>query len=266
MRFGSTLRLLRVNAGLSLRALSRQVGVSSAYLSRVENGRDPVPTPDRLAAIAGALGLPAETLVELAHQTAPALADYLQRVPSAAGFFLEVARRDLSAPQIARLRRALDEQVPDHAAEDAPSLSERIGSRVRLGASCSTMSEAIDEAARLCIGSDDRRVAGFARAMRARESISPTLIGKAVAVPHAVLTDEPPVAALITLAHPMPYRNGREGSVEVVFAVLSNASGQPHLELLAQVARLANHGVASALRNAQTHLQAIQVIQRYETV
>ena len=55
MHFGAALRLLRVDAGVTLRALAERVGVSSAYLSRVENGHDAVPTPDRLADIAAAL-------------------------------------------------------------------------------------------------------------------------------------------------------------------------------------------------------------------
>lgn len=47
-QFGAALRLLRVEAGLSLRALAQRIGVSSAYLSRVEHGHDAIPTPDRL--------------------------------------------------------------------------------------------------------------------------------------------------------------------------------------------------------------------------
>jgi transcriptional regulator with XRE-family HTH domain len=43
MDFGATLRLLRLGSGLSLRDLARRLGVSSTYLSRVENGLDPVP-------------------------------------------------------------------------------------------------------------------------------------------------------------------------------------------------------------------------------
>ena len=45
LNLGATLRLLRVEAGLSLRELAARVGVSTAYLSRVENGHDAAPTP-----------------------------------------------------------------------------------------------------------------------------------------------------------------------------------------------------------------------------
>jgi PTS system nitrogen regulatory IIA component len=55
MHFGFTLRLMRTTAGFSLRELAARVGVSSAYLSRVEHGHDPIPTLDRLASIARCL-------------------------------------------------------------------------------------------------------------------------------------------------------------------------------------------------------------------
>lgn len=112
MHFGATLRLLRVDAGLTLRALARRIGVSSAYLSRVENGHDPAPTPDRLIAIADALGLPRAVMVELAQQAGPAVAGYLDRVPEASTFFLDIARRDFRGPQIARIKAFIDAEFP----------------------------------------------------------------------------------------------------------------------------------------------------------
>ena len=68
MHFGATLRLLRIEAGLGLRELAQRVGVSSAYLSRVENGHDAPPTPDRLATIARILGLSPSVLLELGQR------------------------------------------------------------------------------------------------------------------------------------------------------------------------------------------------------
>ena len=59
---GGTLRRLRLESGISLRDLARRLGVSSAYLSRVEHGLDAVPTPERLEAMAEELGVPAAML------------------------------------------------------------------------------------------------------------------------------------------------------------------------------------------------------------
>src|SRR5262245_42662108 len=112
MHFGATLRLLRIDAGLSLRELAQRVGVSSAYLSRVENGQDGVPTADRLAAIARALGVPTALLLELGHQVGSFVSSYLERVPAASVLFLEVARRNLSAVQVARIKAFVDAEFP----------------------------------------------------------------------------------------------------------------------------------------------------------
>ncbi len=91
MVFGSVLRLLRVDAGSTLRGLAATVGVSSAYLSRVENGHDPAPTPDRLVAIAHAIGVSPQLLVELAERrsaatspTSPPRTGCSSRLPGAA--------------------------------------------------------------------------------------------------------------------------------------------------------------------------------------
>jgi len=65
--FGATLRMLRIDAGLGLGELAARIGVSSAYLSRVEHGHDPVPTHDRVIAIAQALELPPIVLLEIAQ-------------------------------------------------------------------------------------------------------------------------------------------------------------------------------------------------------
>ena len=116
MHLGATIRLLRVDAGLSLRDLARRIGVSSAYLSRVENGLDAAPTPERLAAIARELDVPPALLVDVTHRVSPFVAHYLEQVPGASMLFLELARRNLSGHQLARVREFLDSEFPVRAA------------------------------------------------------------------------------------------------------------------------------------------------------
>src|SRR5512139_3614182 len=108
MHLGATIRLLRLDAGLSLRDLARRIGVSSAYLSRVENGLDAVPTPERLSAIARELDVPHTLLMDAAHRVSPFVAQYLEQVQGASMLFLELASRNLSGPQLARVRDFLD--------------------------------------------------------------------------------------------------------------------------------------------------------------
>src|SRR4051812_33856720 len=105
MHLGATLRLLRVENGFGLRDLARRLGVSSAYLSRVENGLDPVPTPDRLEAIARERDLPPMLLVDAARRLSPVAQRYLEEEPQAAALMLDLARRGLGATELAQLRR-----------------------------------------------------------------------------------------------------------------------------------------------------------------
>lgn len=267
MDFGPTLKLLRVDAGLSLRALARRVGVSSAYLSRVESGRDPAPTPDRLEAIAAALQLPSEVLVELAHQTGPALADYLERVPHASAFFLEVARRELDAAQLARLRDVMDAEFPEASSNPAPaagSLSALVGARIVLGLTCSEFSAVITAGSALLGGSDPRRTAELAQLIFDREAMSPTAIGNGVAVPHAVVPGARTAAALVTPAEPISYGNPGADPIALAFVLVSSEPGRPHLETLAHIARLASRGVATQLAAARTHAEAVAAIARID--
>src|SRR5690606_11460779 len=104
MHVGATIRLLRLGAGVGLRDLAERIGVSSAYLSRVENGRDAPPTADRLEAIARELALPPALLLEVAGRVSPFLSSYMREVPAASALFVDIARRNLDADAIARVR------------------------------------------------------------------------------------------------------------------------------------------------------------------
>lgn len=261
---GSTLKLLRVDAGMSLRTLARQVGVSSAYLSRVENGHDPAPTPERLAAIADALKLPPQMLVELAHQTAPALADYLERVPAAHAFFLEVARRGLDAAQLARLRAFMDTELRS---ADEPAalatLSSLIGDRIALNFTCKHLDEVISAGAKRLTTSPIAARA-VAKRIHEREAASPTVLGAGVAVPHAIVPNMRTAVVLVTLRRPLRLPSPDQIPVDVVVVLVSGSSGQEHLEALAQIARLANHDLAKQLRGATSVADAQSVLRRIE--
>jgi PTS system nitrogen regulatory IIA component len=251
---------------MSLRSLARRVGVSGAYLSRVENGHDPAPTPHRLCAIADALELAPEMLVELAQQTAPALTAYIERVPAASAFFLEVARRDLDGAMLARLRDVMDHEFPP-ASElpgDVSQLSSLIGPRMIHRLECAGIESVIAAGAARCVGETGSRADELARRIRDREEVSPTALGNGMIVPHAIVPGERSAAALVTLAEPLDYPTPDAAPIEVAIVLCSGAAGREHLELLAHVARLASLGVAGALRDAQTPAQAVAVLKRVE--
>ncbi len=251
MRFGAALRLLRTDAGVSLRALAQQIGVSSAYLSRVENGHDPVPTPDRLVAIADALKLPAPVLVQLANKVSPFVASYLERVPAAAALFAEIARRDLTGPQLARVRAFMDAEFPadaPHGQAAPPRLSSLLtAERVVLRLSCNDLEDALDVAAARLSVDGKHDAAQVARALGRREQSGSTALGEAVAVPHAVVPGVEPRAAIITLAKPLKSATPDDLPLKLLVVLLFDRIERRELELLSQVARLAMPGKADAL-------------------
>lgn len=265
--FGATLRLLRTEASLSLRELAERIGVSGAYLSRVENGHDPAPTPDRLVAIATVLGVPAPVLLELAQQTGPAVAGYLERVPAANALFLEIARRDLNAAQIARLRAFMDTEF---SATSTPVRSLRLGQllspeRVILGLKCTDLDDLIDVAVtrlpRCRIPPSE-----LARRMKAHERDSPSVIGNGLVAPHAVVEGIDPAAVLVSVASRAKIGASDGSPLRVAVVLVSGAAGQPHLEVLARIARLARYQIGDELRSTKTPQQALALVERIESL
>lgn len=266
VQFGATLRLLRTDAGVSLRALAQQIGVSNAYLSRVENGHDAIPTPDRLVEIARVLGLNPATLLELAHKVEPFVASYLERVPTAGALFTEIARRNLTPAQLARVRVFVDSEFPagaPHGEHGAPSLSSLLRpERVILRLSCTDLEDVIDIAAgRLAPGRGEVTAEALARMIAERERESSTALGGGLSVPHAVVRDMPPRAALVTLARPLDAVTPDGLPLRVFFVMTFDRNGPQHLGVLAQAARLAAFGLAETLAKAQDPGQAIRALE-----
>jgi PTS system nitrogen regulatory IIA component len=251
MHFGATLRLLRIDAGVSLGALARRIGVSSAYLSRVENGHDQAPTTDRLIEIARVLDLPLTLLIELAQRVTPFVSRYLAEVPAANHLFLEIARRQLGPAQLARLHAVMDAELP---AGPAGRAAPRLGAllrpeRVILRLSCADLADAIDlAAARLAAAIPGCNAGDLARELHRRELQAPTTIGHGVALPHARGPASEPLAALVTLAHPLAVPTPDAVPLQLLLVLV----GETSLELLARAARLATPDTVAALAQADS--------------
>lgn len=270
MHFGATLRLLRVEAGLGLRELAGRIGVSGTYLSRVENGHDPTPTPDRLVAIADALGLPRPVLVELARQTGPAVDGYLRRVPEAGALFLEIARRGLRGPQIARIKAFMDAELPrfDAGTTDlacGPRLAELLPTpHIVVGVSCSDLEDLVSVAVTRLGDDVDARL--VATRVLARERELPTLLGGGFIVPHAIVEHCVDAAVLLTLTQPLPLDTPDRRPVRVAIVLVGGPDGRSRLELFARIARLASYEVADELCAAATPQQVRTIIERVESL
>lgn len=252
MHFGATLRLLRLQSGLGLRELARRLGVSSTYLSRVENGLDSAPTSARLEHLARELGVPAPLLMDLAHRVSPFLVDYIEQVPEAGTLFLEIAHRRLDPGQLSELQAFVDERFPASsptAPGSLPRLSDiLVPERVILGMRCGSIEDALDVVAgRLVSATTSGSAPTLAAVLKHRESEASSAIGGGVAVPCAYVSDAEEAAALITFAAPLPYPTP-DGEPLRLLVVLVGPPEATHRRLrLAHVARLSARGLADAL-------------------
>ncbi|MBT9554732.1 MAG: helix-turn-helix transcriptional regulator [Myxococcales bacterium] len=262
---GACLQLLRLEAGLSLRELGTRLGVSSAYLSRVEHGRDPPPTLDRLAAFADAVGLPRPSVFELVRGTDATLSTFFRENPAARAFVLELARLDPSADDLAALRALMDERLGrrNTAATSAPAVESALPissllapERVLLAVHCASVGDALDLAvSRLPLSPSGPSLDLVGSAARA----SVLEIGHTVALARVVAPGLPLTAALVHAASPLP---GLAGPIRSVVVIASGARGL--VQLVHATTQLAADGLDSTLQAARTPSDALMAIARLE--
>ena len=89
--FGETIREMREAQGMGLRTAAERLGISPAYLSRVERGKERPPRPELVKRMAALLGGSPDLLFRLAESTDPDLAEYIHLVPNVPEF-LRTAR------------------------------------------------------------------------------------------------------------------------------------------------------------------------------
>jgi PTS system nitrogen regulatory IIA component len=264
MHFGATLRLIRTDAGISLTELARRLGVSPAYLSRVEHGHDAAPTEDRVVAIARALDVPPLVLLEIAQGAGAALASYLERVPEASSLFLEMARRDFGAAEMARIRAFIDRELPGReAGARHPRLGDVITSERILVQVVADDLEDVVALAATRLASDRTGAKTLATKIMEREDESPSLLGKGVAAPHATVPGMSAGGVLVSLARPLRTKTPDNVPVRVVVVLVAPTAGRRQVQLLAHLARLAVRGLAGVLVEARTPERALS---RLETL
>jgi PTS system nitrogen regulatory IIA component len=260
MHVGASLRVLRLQAGVGLRALAQEVGVSPAYISRVELGRDPPPTADRLARIARALGLSPGALLAVGDRTDPPVAAWVESSPMADQLVVELARRRLSEAQVARVLGFVRAEFPLQGAP-RPALGALLSpDRVLCGVRVERLRDALDLlATRLA---DPREVAWVAERMAARESVSSTAIGGGVALP--VAPGPALQAALMTLSPALPSETPDGRPLCLLFAFRGLPAGSAGVELVLRATRLARPAVTAAVCAAASPEDARSALERAE--
>ncbi len=79
--FGETLRQLRTAQDLGLRETAVKAGISPAYLSRIERGKERAPRPEVIKELARLLAADPDVLFRLSPSTDPDITVYLHDRP-----------------------------------------------------------------------------------------------------------------------------------------------------------------------------------------
>jgi transcriptional regulator with XRE-family HTH domain len=101
--FGETLRDLRVAQDLGLRETAVKVGISPAYLSRIERGKERPPRPETIKELARVLAADPDVLFRLSSSTDPEVVDYLHEQPLVMNFLRFIKETHFTSADIEEL-------------------------------------------------------------------------------------------------------------------------------------------------------------------
>lgn len=110
--FGETLRNLRTAQDMGLRETAAQAGISPAYLSRIERGKESPPKPDIIKALAKVLAADPDVLFRLSSSTDPEIAGFINNNPKVAELVRLVLKREFSDEQLDRLIAFVTNELP----------------------------------------------------------------------------------------------------------------------------------------------------------
>ena len=106
--FGETIRDLRVAQDLGLRETALKVGISPAYLSRIERGKERPPRPEVIKTLARILAADPDVLFRLSSSTDPEVVDYLHDQPEVMNLLRFIKEENFSGLDISRLIEVAD--------------------------------------------------------------------------------------------------------------------------------------------------------------
>ena len=250
--FGPTIRLLRQAKGISLREMARQLGVSPAFLSQIEAGRQHKIPRGRIVQVAEMLGVSEGYLLGTAKQVHPDLMKFLSETPEAAEFMVTAMRSGMIAQDFTHLREiVLDKKLRAGVLKPVAAAKKKTVAHHLDGYVDASLC-----LAGLAVQNKERLFQRFAKAvatkhktisadllidrMEARERQAPTSIGGGVAVPHAFLQGiEKPMVGAFLLQRAIPYGPSEEDRVKIAFFLVGREGNtEHHLPILARIARL----------------------------
>lgn len=251
--FGPTIRLLRQAKGISLREMARQLGVSPAFLSQIEAGRQHKIPRARIVQVAATLGVAEGYLLGTAKQVHPDLMAFLSETPEAAEFMVTAMRSGMIGQDFTNLREIVSDKKlragvlkPVQSPKKKPGVSHNLDGYLDL--SLCLAGVAVQNKERLfqrfvkAVAKKNKNISGelLLDRLMARERQAPTSIGGGVAVPHAFLQGiEKPLVGAFLLQRPIPYGPSESDRVKTVFFLVGREGNtEHHLPILARIARL----------------------------
>ena len=111
---------MRLAQEMGLRAAAERLGISPAYLSRVERGKERPPRPELVKRLAALLGGDSDLLFRLAASTDPDLAEYVRSNPNVPEFLRTAQAMQLTADDFAALIADLKRRRSGETARTSP--------------------------------------------------------------------------------------------------------------------------------------------------
>ena len=103
--FGQTIRELRTAQELGLRETAAMLGISPAYLSRIERGKERPPRPETVKELARLLAADPDVLFRLSSSTDPELVGYLHDHPETMNLVRYVMEAQFSKEEMDHLQK-----------------------------------------------------------------------------------------------------------------------------------------------------------------
>ncbi len=282
--FGPTIRLLRQAKGISLREMARQLGVSPAFLSQIEAGRQHKIPKARIVQVAEMLGVSEGYLLGTAKQIHPDVIQFLRETPEAAEFMITAMKSDLEPEDFSDLREALKDRAGKGFVRRATLPASAKKKKKSKKDVIDDLSEFLDPAlcvTGLIVQNKSRLFQRIAKLvtkrnktlttdivldrLEHRERQAPTVVGGGVAIPHAFVADvERPIIGALSLKRSVPFSTEGNGKIKTVFYLIGNESRpQDHISILARIARLCStpeflDAFASARTNRELYKTILQ--------
>jgi HTH-type transcriptional regulator, competence development regulator len=109
--FGETIRDLRVAQDLGLRETASKVGISPAYLSRIERGKESPPRPEVIKELARVLAADPDVLFRLSSSTDPEIVEYLHNQPEVMNLLRYIKEAGFTEAEIKSLIQAAEYMI-----------------------------------------------------------------------------------------------------------------------------------------------------------